>query len=183
MLKVVKIPAHLHYKDILIGHLRVENHLYFAYKTSLQQAQMVPLKPTIGSASLTKFIATRFFITMFSAFLWISLHLMFALHLTYISENLIFPLQLWEGHEGPCRKQLMPVLLRLLFLCLPIRTTHSFCRSLPSHPKPHIPGGMQNTNNSPSLNKFCVWLVEAVVLLCRVPCEVLYMYDFIYCLQ
>lgn len=97
MLKGIKIPAHFHYKDILMSHLRIENHLYFAYKTSSQQAQMVPLKPTIGSASLTKFIATRFFITTFSAFLWISLHLMFALHLTYISENLNFLTLAVEG--------------------------------------------------------------------------------------
>lgn len=117
MLKGIKIPAHFHYKDILMSHLRIENHLYFAYKTSSQQAQMVPLKPTIGSASLTKFIATRFFY-----------YYVFSIFMDFTTFDVCSPLNLHfrksefshsscgRGHEGPCRKQLMPGLLWLFLL-------------------------------------------------------------------
>lgn len=46
---------------MLIDHLTVGNHLRLGYKTSSQQAQMLLLKKNIGSALLTKFIATRIF--------------------------------------------------------------------------------------------------------------------------
>lgn len=61
---------------------------------------MLPLEQNTVSALLAKFIAARvFIIIMFSAFLWILLHLIFALHLTYISQYLLFSFQLQEGSE------------------------------------------------------------------------------------
>jgi hypothetical protein len=71
LLEAIKMPEYFYYKEFLMGCLQVGNHPYFGYKSSSQQAQMLPLKQNARSPLLTKFIASRVFITiiMFSAFL------------------------------------------------------------------------------------------------------------------
>lgn len=85
---------------------------------------MLPLEQNTVSALLAKFIAARvFIIIMFSAFLWILLHLFFALHLTYISQYLLFSFQLQEGDWDFLQKYWTLVFLLLLSSLLHIIIT------------------------------------------------------------
>lgn len=109
--------------------------------------------------------------------------MIFALHLTYISENLLFPFWLGEGHWDSLQRQLIPIFLWLFFLFFPLEPVTPFAEMFQATTNNLYQVAYKMQIIFKPWNKWSSVIGRVCYSLCQALCEALCMDNSIYRLE